>query len=432
MQRTLFTNAAVFEGTEEKTFRGEVLVENDRIKKVSRLDSKVANKTIAKFDESTGKGKCQVYDCKGSFLMPGLVNPHCHFTYSDATSIADISSLPIEEHVLITINNLKTYLECGFTSVIGMASAKPRLEVVARNAVNSGSFPGPRVLASTPEYTVTGGLGDDSRFDRHVPSVGLVCNGPEEFRKSIRELVREGVDIVKFNNSGDSFTMGKMAACQNPMTEEEVKAICETATNLGKRLAAHSHADNGVLQCINYGVEFINHATYASDKTIAKLASVSDRHFVIPAIAARYNTTYEASEWGITTELATQMGNKEELELGCDVMKKMHALGIKILPFGDYGFAWLPIGTDARDLELMEKLFDMKSWEILRAATAYGGEAWVGSREDIKIGRIKSGYKADILVVKGNPLTEIGLLRKKSALKVIMKDGVFFKKMKLR
>ena len=432
MKKILFTNATVFEGTEEKAFRGEVLVENDVIKKVSHFELKVENKEITERTASKGKDKCLIYDCKGSFLMPGLVNPHCHFTYSDATSVADISSLPVEEHVLITINNLKTYLECGFTSVIGMASAKPRLEVVARNAVNSGAFPGPRVLASTPEYTVTGGLGDDSRFDRHVPSVGLVYDGPEEFRKSIRELVREGVDIVKFNNSGDSFTMGRMAARRNPMTEEEVRAICETTKNLGKRLAAHSHADKGVLQCINHGVEFINHATYASDKTIEKLASVSDRHFVIPAIAARYNTTYEASEWGITTELATQMGNKEELELGCEVMRKMHALGIKILPFGDYGFAWLPIGTDARDLELMEKLFGMKSWEILRAATAYGGEAWAGTRQDIKIGRIKSGYKADILVVQGNPLTDLGLLRKKSMFKVIMKDGVFFKKMKLR
>jgi len=95
-----------------------------------------------------------------------------------------------------------------------------------------------------------------------------VCNGPEEFRKSIRQMIREGVDIVKFNNAGDSFTFGKVGGECNPMTEDEVRAICETTLNLGKRVAAHAHADSGVRQCIKYGVEFINHATFATDATI--------------------------------------------------------------------------------------------------------------------------------------------------------------------
>ena len=416
MKNILFENAYIFEGSEKDRFRGEVLVSGGEIVTVSRSENGIPR------EENQ-----ESYNCAGATVMPGMVNPHCHFTYSDATSIADISSLPVEEHMLITMTNLRTYLEFGFTSVIGMASAKPRLEVVARNAVESGAYPGPRILASTPEYTVTGGLGDDSRLDRYIPSVGIICDGAEEFRKSVRELVREGVDLVKFNNSGDSFTMGRMVAAVNPMTEEEVGAICDTAKRLGKRLAAHSHADLGVLQCIKHGVEFINHATYATDDTIEKLASVSSKHFVIPAIAARYNTTYEAAEWGISTELATKMGNKEELELGCEVMKKMHKLGIRILPFGDYGFAWLPIGTDARDLELMEKLFGMERWEILRAATAFGGQAWCGENNDMKLGRIKTGYRADLLVVDGDPLKDLAILKDRLAFKVIMKDGVFFK-----
>ncbi|MGR9091327.1 MAG: amidohydrolase family protein, partial [Gammaproteobacteria bacterium] len=102
----------------------------------------------------------------------------------------------------------------------------PRLEIVVRDAVNAGKFPGPRILASTPEYTVSGGLGDDSRLDLFIPSIGIVRDGPDEFRKSIRELAREGVDIVKFNNSGDSFTLGRLPGYVNPMTEDEVATIC--------------------------------------------------------------------------------------------------------------------------------------------------------------------------------------------------------------
>ncbi len=416
MSATLFSNVSIFEGTRPKAKRGEVLVEGNRIKTVSARRGGIDRARAA-----------QVIDGAGATLMPGLVNPHCHFTYNNATSLADITALPVEENLLVTLQNAATYIDYGFTAVIGMASAKPRLEVVVRNAVNDGKFPGPRILASTPEYTVSGGVGDDSRLDLFVPSIGIVRDGPDEFRKSIRELAREGVDIVKFNNSGDSFTLGRLPGTVNPMTEDEVRAICETALNLGKRVAAHAHTDSGVLQCIKYGVEFINHATFASDATIEKLAARASRHWVTPAIAARYNTTFEASDWGITTEIAEAIGNKRELEAGCSAMTKMHAAGIRVLPFGDYGFAWLPIGTDSRDLEHMVNLFGMKPWEALRAATAYGGEAWAGNSGEL-LGRVAKGYLADLLLVDGDPLADLSLLQDRDRILMVMKDGQYHRR----
>lgn len=416
MATTLFTNVNVFEGSKAKSKPGEVLIEGNRIKQVGQRRGAIAESGI---DE--------VIDGSGVTLMPGLVNPHCHFTYSNATSLADITALPVEENLLVTVKNAETYLDYGFTAVIGMASAKPRLELVVRNAVNAGQFPGPRILASTPEYTVSGGVGDDSRLDLYVPSIGLVRDGPDEFRKSVREQIREGVDIVKFNNSGDSFTLGRLPGFVNPMTDDEVQAICETTLNLGKRVAAHAHSDSGVLQCMKYGVEFINHATFASDKTIEMLAKCAEKHWVMPAIAARYNTTYEAQDWGITTEIAEAMGNKRELEAGCETMVKMHAAGIKVLPFGDYGFAWLPIGQDCRDLEHMVNLFGMQPWEALRAATAYGGEAWAGTSGEL-LGRVSKGYLADLLLIDGDPLADLSVLQDKSKIVAVIKDGQFHRR----
>ena len=416
MSATLFTNVKVFEGTKSKSEPGEVLVEGNRITRVAS-----GRKALPR------ESGVEVIDGGGGTLMPGLVNPHCHFTYNNAVSLADITALPVEENLLVTMRNAATYLDYGFTAVIGMASAKPRLELVARNAINKGEFPGPRIRACTPEYTVSGGVGDDSRLDRFVPSIGLVCNGPEEFRKSIRQMIREGVDIVKFNNAGDSFTFGKVGGECNPMTEDEVRAICETTLNLGKRVAAHAHADSGVRQCIKYGVEFINHATFATDATIELLAKNARRHYVTPAIAARYNTTYEAGAWGITEEVATHIGNKRELEAGCAAMQKMHKAGIRVLPFGDYGFAWIPIGTDCRDLEHMVNLFGMQPWEALRAATAYGGEAWAGSSGEL-LGRVKAGYLADLLLLDGDPLQDLKLLQDLSRIRCVMKDGVFHRR----
>ena len=414
MAKTLFKNVMIFEGTGKTLVPGEVLVQGNRIH------------AVAAPGESLNGDGARVLDAGGATLMPGMVNTHCHLTYNNGTSVAALTAMPVEEHVLMTMHHAKLALDMGFTSIIGAASAKPRLDIVIRNEINAGKIPGPRMLAGSPELTVTGGLADDNQLDAKHPSISIICDGADEFRKTVRMMIREGVDVIKFNNSGDSFCYPRMAAYDNPMTDEEVAAICDTANNIGKRLAAHAHADSSVRQCIKYNVEFIFHASFATDETIEILERVKHKHWISPAIAARYNTTYEAKDWGITTDVAEMIGNKRELEEGIKVMKKMHAAGIRVVPFGDYGFAWLPHGTEARDLEHFVNLFGFEPWEALRAATSFGAEAWVGKSGE-KLGRIAPGYLADILLVDGNPLLDLSLLQDRHSLLAIMKDGQFHK-----
>lgn len=414
MARILFTNVMIFEGTAKDLVPGEVLVDGNRIS------------AVAGPGEQLPREGCETIDAAGATLMPGMVNTHCHMSYGNGTSLTALASVPIEEHVLICMHNAKLSLDMGFTAAIGAAAAKPRLDIVTRNEINAGKIPGPRFLAGTPELTVTGGLADDNQLSAPHPSVSIIADGPDEFRKVVRTMIREGVDMVKFNNSGDSFCYPRMSAYDNPMTEEEVAAICDTTKNLGRRLIAHAHADASVRQAMKHGVEFLYHATFATDDTIDLLAKVSDQHYVSPAIAARYNTVYEAGDWGITPEVAESIGNKHELDEGIKTMTKMHKAGIKVLPFGDYGFAWIPFGTEARDLEHFVNLFGFSPWEVLRAATAYGGEAWAGKSGE-KLGRIAPGYLADILIVNGNPLLDLSLLQDRTALLAIMKDGQFHK-----
>jgi imidazolonepropionase-like amidohydrolase len=415
MPGILFTNAAIFEGSEKTLKPGEVAVEGNRIVSVATPNERLPR---------VGR---EVIDLGGATLMPGLINTHSHLTYNNGTTVRELTGMPVEEHVLFTMHNAKLALDMGFTALIGAASAKPRLDIVIRNEINAGKIPGPRLLAGSPELTVTGGLADDNQLNQQHPSISIICDGPDEFRKVTRMLIREGVDLIKFNNSGDSFCFPRMAGFHNPMTDDEVKAITETARNVGKRIAAHAHADSSVRQCLKFGVEFIFHATFATDETIEALAAARDKHYVSPAIAARYNTTYEAAEWGITTDVAEMIGNKRELEEGIKVMRKMHAAGIKILPFGDYGFAWLPHGTESRDLEHFVNLFGFEPWEAVRAATAYSGEAWAGATGE-KLGRVREGYLADLIVVDGNPLLDLSLFQDRHSLLAIMKDGVFHKR----
>lgn len=415
MANTLFTNVQIFDGTSRYLTPGEVLVQGNRVK------------AVAQPGEQLPRDGATLVDGGGSTLMPGLVNSHSHITYLNGPNLVDVVNMPIEEHVLATMHNAKLMLDCGFTALIGAASGKPRLEVVIKNEINAGKIPGPRMRASSPELTVTGGLADEGQLGRDVPSISIVCDGADNYRKLVRTLIREGCDIIKFNNSGDSFGYPRApAGDRNPMTEKEVKAICETALNLGRRIAAHAHADSSVRQCIKYGVELIYHATFASDETIERLEKVKDKHWVSPAIAARYNTTYEASDWGITTEVAEAIGNKRELEEGIKTMRKMHEAGIKVLPFGDYGFAWIPHGTDTRDFEHFVNLFGFAPWEVLRAATAYGGEAWAGDTGE-KLGQVKEGFLADIILIDGNPLLDLTLFQDRNNILAIMKDGHFHK-----
>lgn len=414
MANTLFTNVQIFDGKSSQAFPGEVLVQGNRIKQVAKTPDRLPR------DGAT------LVDAQGATLMPGLVNAHSHFTYNNGPDVKGLTALPVEEHVVLALTNVKLLLDCGFTALVGAASAKPRLDVVVRNTVDKGIMPGPRILAGSPELTVTGGLADDRQLGLDIPSISIIEDGADAFQRAVRMLIREGCDVIKFNNSGDSFCFPRCSAEQNPMTSDEVRAICETTKGMGKLLAAHAHADNSVQQCLQYGVDLIYHATFASDRAIEKLERAKDQHWVAPAIAARYNTTYEASDWGITTAVAETIGNKRELESGIATMKKMHEAGIKVLPFGDYGFAWIPHGTDTRDFEHFVNLFGFAPWEVLRAATAYGGEVFFQYRGD-RLGQIREGYLADILLIDGNPLVDVTLFQDRNNILAIMKDGVFHK-----
>jgi len=412
MTSQLITNVKIFDATGRAPFPGEVLIAGRRIRKVAEGAGQIAREEAA-----------AVIDGQGMTLMPGMTEGHCHITFTGIASPAELGELPPEEHTLATMHNAKLLFDHGFTSVYCAASAKPRLDVVIRNEINAGRIPGPRIRAASPEITVTAGLGDERRLHLYRESFALIVDGVDEMRRTCRTCIREGVDNLKINISGDEF----VSHCKAEMTvmmDDEIRTAVEVAHDFGKQIACHARAAGSVKRAVRHGVDVIYHCDFADEEALDLLESVKDRIFVGPAVGLLHNTLYEAEAFGMTREVCESMGFYRKMEATKATYREMRNRGIRVVPGGDYGFAWTPQGTNARDLEHFVKLFGYSPMEALLSATKIGGELMALAGE---LGQIREGYLADLLLVRGNPLQDISILQHQDNLAMIMKDGAAYK-----
>src|SRR5438105_9304835 len=407
----LITNARVLDGSGTAPFAGAVRVEANRITEVTPGAA-----------PPPARG-ATVIDAGGATLMPGLVESHAHLGFADMTS-QELTRLPPEEHMLVTVRNAKLMLDCGYTSAFSAASPKARLDVVLKREIEAGRVPGPRLLANGPEITVTGGLGDTNMLHlphHETPTFCWVADGAEQIRRVCRLLAREGVDLLKLNLSGDAGT-SSYPSDQTPMSEAEVAAAMEVARAAQLRVAAHCRSAESVMVALRHGIEVIYHANWADERALDALEAARDRIFVGPALGITYSLSQAAGQWGVTAEGSARF--ERELAVSVEVLGKMRTRGIRVLPGGDDGFPFPPHGTYAPHLWIFVTTLGFSAMDTLVAATRLGGELMGMPGE---LGVIKPGALADLLVVDGDPLADITILQDRHALRVIMKDGALHK-----
>jgi imidazolonepropionase-like amidohydrolase len=395
----------IFDGSGDTPFRGEVLVAGNRIDTMARDGERIAREGTA------------VIDCNGATLMPGLVESHGHLSWpSSIGRVVNAMHLPAEEHLLVTAHNARVTLDHGFTSVYSAGALGARFEIALKKEIEGGYLPGPRLRTSSLEKAATGVMGvpqgHDADHGEGIPAL----------RAYIAEMAREGVDSIKFLlSSDDGFAPG--AGQQLMYSEEEVAAIGAQARESSIWLACHAQAAEAVKRAVRYGFRSIYHCSYADEEALDLLESRKHEIFVSPAPGLLYAREHEAQAFGITREVAERMGAISGLQRMQKLYPEMKRRGIRVLPGGDYGFPYNPVGRNARDLDLFVRLFGFTPAEALMAATKWGGELM-----DMPLGLVTPGYLADLLLVDGDPTADVTLLQDRGNLLMIMKDGQYHKR----
>ena len=408
----LFRNITIWDGINDQPYAGEVVVEKNCIKTVAPgrgvISSENARETI---------------DGKGQFLMPGMIEGHCHLSFVGPARNQDLGEIPPEEHLLRTCRNATFILNHGFTSCYSAASAKLRLDVVVRQEIADGYLAGPRYRAAGPEITVTGGLGDERKQHMHAESFGMIADGIDEIRRAVRICCREGVDNVKFNVSGDEF-VGHARAEVVSMSQDELSVGVQLAHDWGKRVACHSRAAESVKRAVRAGVDCIYHCDFADEEALDMLEAVKERVIVGPAFGLVHNSVFEGDVVGLTKEVVERMGLPRKLEHTIATYHEMRKRGMRVVIGGDYGFTVTPMGQNARDIGHFVKFFGYSPAEALKCATAIGGELM---RQKGELGVVREGALADLLLVDANPLEDPSVLVGPRHFAMIMKDGAMYR-----
>jgi imidazolonepropionase-like amidohydrolase len=408
MESVLLQGGRVWDGSGRPAFAADVLIQGNR---------------IAQVRPGLAAGAAARIDVSGHTVIPGLVEGHAHLPFAHKANIADTGDIPPEDHTLLTLLHARIVLEAGFTSCLSGGSAKPRLDVAVRDFINAGHAAGPRLLAASPELTNTGNLGDERRLHLYRESIAMIVDGADEMLRTVRMLIREGVDTVKLNVSGNQ-TIPNARSHITVMRDEELATAVQTAHAHGKRVAAHVRAAASIKMALAHGVDILYHCEYADTECIDLMEAARDRIFVAPAIGLLHNLMHEAERWGITYQKAKEVGIVDQFEHAREVFPQLRKRGVRVLVGGDYGFPWTPHGTNARDLEHFVRFLGYSDSEALVCATRTGAAAML---LDGQAGEVKDGFLADLLVVAGEPQRDVRLLQAPANIKLVMKDGRVYK-----
>jgi imidazolonepropionase-like amidohydrolase len=351
----------------------------------------------------------KIIDLSSLTVLPGLIDSHTHLTNSPQTLGPARLRLSYPRLALLGARNARVTLEAGFTTVRNVAG-QGYADIALRDAIRAGDVPGPRMLASGPPLSITGGHADENYLaPQFAASRGGVANGVEGVTAKVRENIKYGADVVKFIATG-----GVLSEGDNPelaeYSLEEMKAIVETAHALGCKVAAHAHGALGIKYAVLAGVDSIEHGSYISDEEIQLMKDHGT--YLVPTVYVEDWLMENYKKLGFTPSMI----EKTNLVIPIARQHLSHALqsGLKVA-FGTDAAVY-PHGQNAHEFATMVKM-GLPPLKAIQAATVNAADL-IGWSD--RLGTLEAGKFADIVAVDGDPLADVSVLEN---VRFVMKGG---------
>jgi len=361
----------------------------------------------------------RVINLRDHTVMPGFMDMHTHLTgQRDPKANPHLwTTLMTGDHILSSLPFLERTLLAGFTTVRNVGSYY-RSILPLKRAVDKGLIPGPRIIAATGGVSATGGHGDFHGYNPEIlqsreAGVGI-CNGADDCRRAVRALVKQGAEVIKITATGGVLS-NTAAGVGQQLTNDEMEAIVETAHALGRKVAAHAHEADGINAALRAGVDSIEHGSYLNDESV-ELFKKSGA-WLVPTLLAGVSVLEELE---INSQIPIAIQDKIRLVGPAveEAFKRALAGGVNIAFGTDSGVS--KHGQNGREFELMVA-YGMDELAAIRSATVSTAELLGMSAS---IGTIEEGKMADIVAVKGDPTSDISLLRN---IQFVMKEGTVYK-----
>lgn len=389
MARVIYTNANLLDGEHAAQRDAAVAVKGERIAAVGPVATVVPTP------------QDEVIDLEGRTLMPGLVMGHYHATYRNYGARGGSHAASGVEQAFMAVSNVQLALQCGYTSVVS-AGTHNNIDVELARAIEAGNVVGPRIVPCSRHYMAAQ---DDASTMENAES--WVGRGPDAFREAARFDLERGAKIIKIFASG-----GHGAPDGMDMTRAEIEAVVDVAGEYGARVRAHVAGKEHILDCVRSGVRIIDHADDADDECIE--AFLDTNCFVLPS---NYVVLKAAQLGGNRFSFHEDL---KDFQDKCALLPRLVAAGVKLVAGDDFGVWQLPHGTYAEEFMCYAEHAGIAPLELIKWATLHGGEM-TGFPD---LGTIAPGKVADLLIVNGDPSSDIGILARAENVQTVIKGGL--------
>ena len=406
MGAVLISGGNVIDGTgSQPQPKTDVLIEGDRIVGVGK------NLAVEKFNGS----ELRRIDATGLTVMPGLIDAHTHITLGEPRTNDELflHRDPATAAILAAYN-VRKVLRAGVTSMLdvdGIFNIGPAL----RDSINAGVVEGPTMKSgSYALMTAVGGTAGKLIPDSGTAGYAEVVRNKEETVLAVRRQVKGGADCIKIHVTGSITTRsGEIQV----WTREELKVVCDTAHDLGVRVTAHCRGDKATLDAVMAGVDIVWHASFLGDASLE--AIIEKKVPVGPVFTFLANLSEFGHKAGATSSAKSIFAG--ELENTGAKLRKAYDAGVKLLCGSESGFSMTPYGHwHAREMEVFVQHLGMTP---LQAITCGTKDNAIALDEDGETGCIAAGYRADVLVIDGDPSKNISLLGDKSLFRHLLCRG---------